>query len=218
MLQTVFGDRKQVVLFSVLFSPPLLASNATLTFFTRREGHICVSSQLGSVPYFIHLRSLPACRLQSRSLPSAHSICFSAVLCRKERLRAVHGGIRGRCSSLRRETRAKQSRKLSFGRHLFFFFLSPPTSPPKKYSLGPDTRNTKKRKITQRRTLCRTDSFEVASQRRKMREEWGALRVGVTGFKEKKSDKTVPDCLHVCRAKPPPFVSPPTPISKTGQN
>lgn len=90
--------------------PQLLASNATLTAFTLREGHICVSSQLGSVPYFIHLRSLPACRLQSGSLPSAHSICFSAVLGRKERWRAVHGGVGGRCSSLRRERRAKQSR------------------------------------------------------------------------------------------------------------
>lgn len=114
LLQTVFGDRKQVVLFSVLFPPPhptpLLASNATLTAFMLREGHICVSSQLGSGPYFRHLRPSPACRLQSGSLPSAHSVCFSAVLGQKERWRAVHGGVGGQCGSLRRETRAKQSR------------------------------------------------------------------------------------------------------------
>lgn len=51
--------------------------------------------------------------------------------------------------------------------------------------LGKKEKNAPKKK----RTLCRTDSSEVAKQENEM-ERKAEVKV--------KSDKTVPDCLHVC--------------------
>lgn len=55
-------------------------------------------------------------------------------------------------------------------------------------------------------TLRRTDSFEVASQN-EVEERRGGFKEGGRNQRGK-SDKTVPDCLHVCRVfgATPPFL------------
>lgn len=62
----------------------------------------------------------------------------------------------------------------------------------RSHNLRPD------QKTPRERTLRRTNGFEVASQRRWWR-KGGGLRVFFLKKIKETIDKTVPDCLHVCR-------------------